>query len=236
MRVSLNEVQATAQKAAVGSGHAYGIAEELARATRWLCERGFRGVEKLLHALREPQAAGLQIREGDAQISLDYEGDCLFVASAAASIGDLALLAQQRNSALAVSCLSHPLLVIPYLFDVAQRTGVLQAQWKSVDGFDVCARAENGNLSLFAPESLTLFQARATDFICRFSETAEDPTSPCVLDHQQMSQRVLDNIAQGAEINDQAWQTLNELAHRTYVPISEESRLSGAGAGLTDND
>ena len=29
---------------------------------------------------------------------------------------------------------------------------------------------------------------------------------------------------------------LEELAHQTYVPASEESRLRGAGAGLTDND
>ncbi|MDU8911813.1 hypothetical protein [Aestuariicoccus sp. MJ-SS9] len=29
---------------------------------------------------------------------------------------------------------------------------------------------------------------------------------------------------------------LNDLAARTYVPATEESRLKGAGAGLTDND
>ncbi|MFV1875593.1 hypothetical protein [Nioella sp.] len=29
---------------------------------------------------------------------------------------------------------------------------------------------------------------------------------------------------------------LNAFAHRTYAPATEESRLAGAGAGLTDND
>ncbi len=29
---------------------------------------------------------------------------------------------------------------------------------------------------------------------------------------------------------------LESLAHRTYVPATEQSRLAGAGAGLTDND
>lgn len=32
------------------------------------------------------------------------------------------------------------------------------------------------------------------------------------------------------------WSALSDLAARTYVPASESSRLSGAGAGLTDND
>ena len=33
-----------------------------------------------------------------------------------------------------------------------------------------------------------------------------------------------------------AWDVLNDLAARTYVPATEASRLAGAGAGLTDND
>ena len=35
-----------------------------------------------------------------------------------------------------------------------------------------------------------------------------------------------------------AWcvETLEQLAHRTYAPATQESRLAGAGAGLTDND
>ena len=36
-------------------------------------------------------------------------------------------------------------------------------------------------------------------------------------------------------IADAAMAQLESLAHRTYVPASEQSR-SGAGAGLTDND
>ncbi|MGC6496638.1 MAG: DUF3726 domain-containing protein [Candidatus Puniceispirillaceae bacterium] len=31
-------------------------------------------------------------------------------------------------------------------------------------------------------------------------------------------------------------ETLGRLAHRTYAPATQESRLAGAGAGLTDND
>lgn len=33
-----------------------------------------------------------------------------------------------------------------------------------------------------------------------------------------------------------AWTFLNELAHLTYAPATEESRRLGAGAGLSDND
>lgn len=33
-----------------------------------------------------------------------------------------------------------------------------------------------------------------------------------------------------------AWERLQALAHKSYVPASEASRIAGAGAGLTDND
>lgn len=39
-----------------------------------------------------------------------------------------------------------------------------------------------------------------------------------------------------AVVDAAAWRVLLDLAHRTYVPASVQSRLSGAGAGLSDND
>jgi len=42
-------------------------------------------------------------------------------------------------------------------------------------------------------------------------------------------------VARRAAISGDALERLEALAHRTYVPASDQSR-SGAGAGLTDND
>jgi len=38
------------------------------------------------------------------------------------------------------------------------------------------------------------------------------------------------------DVADGDWSEIGALAARTYVPASEQSRLAGAGAGLTDND
>lgn len=43
-------------------------------------------------------------------------------------------------------------------------------------------------------------------------------------------------LASRARPDEAAWAELNRLAHRTYAPATEESRLLGAGAGLSDND
>lgn len=34
----------------------------------------------------------------------------------------------------------------------------------------------------------------------------------------------------------ETWETLDKFAHRTYAPATEESRMLGAGAGISDND
>ncbi|SFM67736.1 DUF3726 domain-containing protein [Shimia aestuarii] len=43
-------------------------------------------------------------------------------------------------------------------------------------------------------------------------------------------------LATRATPDPEAWDMLSALAHRTYAPATEESRLLGAGAGTTDND
>lgn len=40
----------------------------------------------------------------------------------------------------------------------------------------------------------------------------------------------------GVAVDEKQWDSIGELAARIYVPATDESRLSGAGAGLTDND
>ena len=37
-------------------------------------------------------------------------------------------------------------------------------------------------------------------------------------------------------LNEKQFKILNEYAYKTYAPATDESRLSGAGAGLSDND
>ncbi len=45
-----------------------------------------------------------------------------------------------------------------------------------------------------------------------------------------------DEHIDGAEVGAAAWAACKKLAARTHVPASEQSRIMGAGANLTDND
>lgn len=43
-------------------------------------------------------------------------------------------------------------------------------------------------------------------------------------------------LAGPINVSEADWRDWSDLAARTYVPATEESRSAGAGAGLTDND
>ncbi|MGR3638808.1 DUF3726 domain-containing protein [Alterinioella nitratireducens] len=64
MSLSLNEIEATARKAARGAGLSWGEAEEAGRATRWLCAHGLDGCGDLAVLLRGPRHAGPDISPG----------------------------------------------------------------------------------------------------------------------------------------------------------------------------
>jgi hypothetical protein len=43
-------------------------------------------------------------------------------------------------------------------------------------------------------------------------------------------------VPKRCQVADQVWNRLEELTYLTYAPATEESRVLGAGAGLSDND
>ena len=56
-----------------------------------------------------------------------------------------------------------------------------------------------------------------------------------------MTDKIHDDLAElepsvSLFINDKIWREIEDLAANTYVQETEQSRLMGAGAGLTDND
>lgn len=71
--------------------------------------------------------------------------------------------------------------------------------------------------------------------ICLDLEMGED-TTDCAESEILAALRENRPVAPPYDVSDRVWAVLEALAHRTYVPESEASRQSGAGAGAIDND
>ena len=43
-------------------------------------------------------------------------------------------------------------------------------------------------------------------------------------------------LAKRCKVDNDVWNRLEEFTYRTYAPVTDESRMLGAGSGLSDND
>ncbi|MEM7206298.1 MAG: DUF3726 domain-containing protein [Pseudomonadota bacterium] len=235
MKVSLNEIQATAQKAVSGAGHPYGIAEEMGFAARWLCQHGLRGAEKLLHALERHTAANCRIDQDGGSIRVQGGDDqTLSALDTGVSMIELLIAHKSSKKSVVAASIAHPLLAIPFAARAAAQNDSICLSWTTIDHSEVAAEFNDAGVTVRAFDPFTLIQARGDNVTCQWGAYQQDV--PVLYSNDYLNAQSRTSIADGCSVDEQVWKKLVALAHRTYVPISDQSRLTGAGAGLNDND
>lgn len=212
MTLSLNEIEVTARKAARGAGYSWGLAEEAGKATRWLCAHGMDGCAALAGLLTLVDSADLPDRSPIADgPAWKAPGGTLCPLIAGAALSDRAY--QVGGSELRLENVTLPILLAPFAALLGRQTGqTVTVAWP---GTQLCTDGARIGLT---------------------GALRDDPGSATVT---VTAGGTIDapNPARGrADPDPAAWKILNAFAHRTYAPATEESRLRGAGAGLSDND
>lgn len=209
MTFALIEVEATAKKAARGAGYSWGLAEEAAKAARWLCVQGMDGCAVLARLLEQGFGTDLAAHV-PASLQSPWQGDkSLCALASGASLSDCA--ARLDGDGIRLKNVTEPALLLPFAATAARRNGGTVTV--TCDG--VTAVTDGRGVSLDGEMPRT-----AAEVSVSFGGTMGEA-------------RVLHSRATPAP---DAWDSLNKFAHATYAPDTEESRLLGAGAGLTDND
>lgn len=112
----------------------------------------------------------------------------------------------------------HPILVLPFLAIAARQCNRAITLQHEDGTWSLLPQREDPGLLIAASK-----RTRIVAITCK----AED--LPLRLETQRVRSNRLD-------VDDAVWHRLQDLAHRTYVPATEASRQSGAGAGRIDND
>ena len=243
MSFSLNEVGATAKRAARGAGYAWGLAEEASEATRWLCAQGLDGAAQLALLLEQGLAMTLDDHK---TVTLKRPA---FNLKHPISLFAFDQRERQRpsdscsrpgalNSEWAGNGVLCPLITGALLSD---RSDMLQDGPISIQNlaapalllpFAACAARSQKSVVTLATGAVSA----ATDGL----QLAIEQEWPANVDHIEITLGgILTNPFQGATRafpDAESWKTLNRFAHQTYAPATEDSRLLGAGADLSDND
>ena len=212
MQVSANEVYQTARKACLAAGYLQDRAEDIAVATSWLQCAGMRGCAVLDSLLADTQ------NNQDIQLGLHLEAGVLQISQCRPAFEGVAsidwLLAADGGAEIQIACLSHPVMFAGLLWQAGK---VYQKQ------FRLLSEAQDAPIILpdEAVKSVATCQQISGNLVVGISDSVVAPSF----------------VASGhSVVSDAVWARLNSLAMHTYVPETEASRLSGAGAGLVDND
>ncbi len=213
MTWSLNEVEGLARKAARGAGMSWGMAEEAGRSARYLAGVGLPGADALADLLTMNDGvphASLAPQDIDAPWCAPGDG-VLCPLITGALICDLAAPIGAGRKVV-TGRLAHPLLMVPFVAAAAEMSGqCLRMEWQGGDfSFDHEARGALGQ------------DCAITD---RVSVSRGSPSDAPLLSCRMRSMITPETAAR-----------LLDFAQRTFAPETPESRLSGAGAGLSDND
>ncbi len=223
MRLSLNEIQTTAVKAAMGAGLPLGLAEEAGFAAGWLSARRLPGVRLLLEGLRalKGQAPGLTLRQEGAEVRLSGSASALYLAPA---LGDA--IRSYPLECFRLEEVARPLLCLPQVARIAE------------SGWDRFVVEWSGGKACFDERSALLEGENAPGplTVRRWEEGEKPPAGSAESGASDLNAHLAGELDRGISVEGPAWQGLKELAARRLVPASTGSRSQGAGAGSIDND
>lgn len=209
MSLSLNEVAAQARKAARGAGFDWGLAEEAARAVRWLCGRGVDGVAALAACLDTPSLARAPVLSDGRWRG--QGGAALCPIHVGAALSDRPALLQDGFAVLRIEQVAVPGLVLPFLASLSRRS-------------EAPLRVQCG-------AATSLVDAEALDPAAGFGPATAD----LLIDRFDVSPTPRP-LSTRALPDPDAWARLGQLAALTYAPATEASRARGAGGDLPDTD
>lgn len=206
---SLNQIEQTARKAVRGCAREWGLAIASGRAVRRLHAHGLDGAGALVKFLDAQTLSPPQSLDGVWRA----DNGALDALICGAALSDCIVRAQNIET----ESLAHPLLAAGFILEAAyQDDFAARMKWRGVE--IACAR---GGVRVRG-DGDALYAARVWNFSCaRVDAAGENLSAPS---HAH------------AKVTREVWEKLDAHARKTYVEASEASRLSGAGAGLRDND
>ena len=218
MRLSLNEVEVTARKAALGAGLPLGLAEEAGAIAYWLAAAGFAVAPLIARALGELALPSLAMEEAPGGWRLVGQPSPLSAIVAAPSACDLVIAAaKQGRRARVRAAVDLPAIALAACAVASGRAHLSLT-------LAIGAEPWPGPRGLDARDIARLAALREREVTIAPGQPETTPFSAIAPAHD------------GVEVDPAEWAAVQALADRMLVPATRHSRERGAGAGLIDTD
>ena len=240
LTISLNEVLFYFTRAGFGVNVPIGVSEDFARGNIWIAQNGFDPSDCSILALDnlDSQKSSLSIqfeKSKDGGHLFCSEDKVLSAIQASVSCVDWLEFNGLDGGELKVTNVDCPLLVVSVLG--ANQCRGIKVTWtdRSKNQYQVNLNDDTSWEIIASSEDPILHSNYADVIISSFDSSNKTSISNGHLKKFNITEEKLKTLNNGVNVGDK-WPEIYEYFSRCLVKSSAESRASGAGAGLVDND
>jgi|TARA_B100001248_G_scaffold10038_1_gene6631 Protein of unknown function (DUF3726). len=219
---SYYEVYTNTQRAFSGLGFSYGSDEDAAFITTWLELCGLNGV-KLLNLKIKDLDNNFNANIDSSKINSDF--DCNNKSTLMIGPGLIDFLISKVNNninfKITMKNCDDPIFLIPLLYKYAKKNINSQI----ISSHKIQAQITNKNIAVNKEIISTTYQE---DFDLLLTKNIINEQK---LDIHIQSSKINEMLSNGINPDKKSWDQISDIAFRTFVPESEESRSKGAGGG-----
>jgi len=219
---SYYEVYTNTQRAFSGLGFSYGSDEDAAFITSWLELCGLDGI-KLLNLKIKDLDNSFNANIDPSKINSDF--DCNHKSTLMIGPGLIDFLISKVNNninfKITMRNCDDPIFLIPLLYKYAKKNINSQI----ISSHKIQAQITNKNIAVNKEIISTTYQE---DFDLLLTKNTINEQK---LDIHIQSSKINEMLSNGINPDKKSWDQISEIAFRTFVPESEESRSKGAGGG-----
>ena len=219
---SYYEVYTNTQRAFSGLGFSYGSDEDAAFITTWLELCGLNGI-KLLNLKIKDLDNSFNANIDPSKINSDF--DCNNKSTLMIGPGLIDFLISKVNNninfKITMKNCDDPIFLIPLLYKYAKKNINSQI----ISSHKIQAQITNKNIAVNKEIISTTYQE---DFDLLLTKNTINEQK---LDINIQSLKINEMLSNGINPDKKSWDQISEIAFRTFVPESEESRSKGAGGG-----
>ena len=240
MNFSYYEIYITSLRAFSGMGFPYGADEDAAFMTTWLELYRFQGINKLAELSKKIDKkfnAKIDLKKIKSSSSINVNHSSLLIKGP--GLFDYFYQETKKNHYIKIilnNCID-PIFLMPLAQRLSEKLGFVSACWKNNKNKTIGIKIlQNKTLVGELTNSIDLLKKQA------FLQFSTNKTSSKIVKfnfhkieceiNAKVKQKFLE---ESLNPNADDWKIISKLAHRTFVPESEESRQKGAGGG-DDND
>ena len=219
---SYYEVYTNTQRAFSGLGFSYGSDEDAAFITTWLELCGLNGI-KLLNLKIKDLDNSFNANIDPSKINSDFDCNNKSTLMIGPGLIDF-LISKVKNNInfkITMKNCDDPIFLIPLLYKYAKKNINSQI----ISNHKIQAQITNTNIAVNKEIISTTYQE---DFDLLLTKNTINEQK---LDIHIQSSKINEMLSNGINPDKKSWDQISEIAFRTFVPESEESRSKGAGGG-----